>query len=58
MASKEDKVKNFKTLRVEVLKEIREIVGHSGDILNKAKLFNEYINKEIKITMPKVIAIL
>ena len=58
MASKEDKVKNFKTLRVEVLKEIREIVGHSGDILSKAKLFNEYINKEIKITMPKVIAIL
>ena len=51
-------MKNFKELRVEALKEIREIVGHLGDILNKAELFNEYINKDVKITMPKVIAIL
>ena len=55
---KEDEVKNFKALRVEALKEIREIMGHLGDICNKAKLFNEYINKDVKITMPKVIAIL
>ena len=58
LALKEDEVKNFKTLRMEALKEIWEIVGHPGDILNKAKLFDEYINKEEKITMPKVIAIL
>ena len=58
MALKKDEVKNFKVLRVEALKEIWNIVGHPGDIFNKAKLFNEYINKEVKITMPKVIAIL
>ena len=54
---KEDEVKKFKALRMEALKEIREIVGHSGNIFNKAKPFDEYINKEVKITMPKVIAI-
>ena len=58
LALKEDEVKNFKELKVEALKEIREIEGHPGDILNKAKLFNEYINKDVKITMPKVIVIL
>ena len=58
LALKKDEVKNFKALRVEALKEIREIVGHPGNILNKAKLFDEYINKEVKITMPKVIAIM
>ena len=58
LALKEDEVKDFKALRVEALKEIWEIVGHPSDILNKAKLFDEYINKEVKITMPKVIAIL
>ena len=58
LALKEDELTNFKVLRIEVLKEIRKIMGHSGDILNKAKLFNEYINKDVKITMPKVITIL
>ena len=58
LALKEDELKNFKMLSVEALKEIREIVGHPGDILNKAKLFDEYINKEIKITIRKVITIL
>ena len=58
LALKEDKIKDFKVLKIEALKEIREIVGHPGDILNKARLFDIYINKEVKITMPKVIAIL
>ena len=58
LALKEDEIKNFKELKVEVLKEIWEIVDHLGDILNKAKLFNVYINKDMKITMPKLIAIL
>ena len=58
LALKEDEAKNFKALRMEALKEIWEIMGHPGDILNKAKLYDEYINKEVKITMPKVIAIL
>ena len=58
LASKEDEVKDFKALKIEALKEIREIVGHPGDILNKARLFDVYINKEVKITMLKVIAIL
>ena len=43
---------------MEALKEIRKIVGHPNDTLNKTKLFDDYINKEVKITLPKVIAIL
>ena len=58
LALKEDEVKDFKALKIEALKEIWKIVGHPGDILNKARLFHVYINKEVKITMPKVIAIL
>ena len=34
------------------------MVGNSSDVLNKAQLFDKYINKEVVITMPKVIAIL
>ena len=58
LALKEDEVKDFKVLKIEALKEIWEIVGHPDDILNKTRLFDVYINKEVKITMPKVIAIL
>ena len=58
LALKEDEVKDLKVQKTEALKEIREIVGHPGDTLNKAKLFDIYINKEVVITMPKVIAIL
>ena len=58
LALKEDEVKDFKALKIEALKEIREIVGHPSDIFNKSRLFDVYINKEVKITMPKVIAIL
>ena len=58
LALKENEVKDLKAQKTEALKEIREIVGHSGDTLNKAKLFDTYINKEVVITMPKVIAIL
>ena len=58
LALKEDEVKDFKAQKTEALKEIREIVDHLGDTLNKAKLFDTYINKEVVITMSKVIAIL
>ena len=57
LALKEDEIKDFNALKIEARKEIREIVGHPGDILNKAKLFDVYINKEVKITMPTVIVI-
>ena len=40
------------------MREIKEIVGHPGDLLNKVRLFNEYIDKDVKISMPKVITIL
>ena len=55
---RENEVKDLKEQKTKALKEIREIVGHLGDILYNAKLFNDYINKEVKITLPKVIAIL
>ena len=58
LALKEDEVKDLKAQKMEALKEIREIVGYPGDTLNKAKLFDDYINKEVKITLSKVIAIL
>ena len=58
LALKDDEVKDLKAQKTEVLKEIQEIIGHPGDILNKAKLFDDYINKKVKITLPKVIAIL
>ena len=58
LALKEDEVKDLKVQKTEVLKEIQEIVGHPGDTLNIAKLFDTYINKELVITMLKVIAIL
>ena len=58
LALKDDEVKDLRAQKTKALKEIREIMGHLGDILNKAKLFDDYINKEVKITMPKVIAIL
>ena len=57
LALKEDEVKDLRAQKTEALKEIWEIVGHPGDTLNKAKLFDDYINKEVKITLPKVIAI-
>ena len=58
LALKEDEVKDLKAQKMEALKEIREIVGHLGNTLNKAKLFDDYINKEVKITLLKVIVIL
>ena len=58
LALKDDEVKDLKAQKMEALKEVREIVGHHGNILNKAKLFDDYINKEVKITLRKVIAIL
>ena len=58
LALKKDEVKDLKAQKTEALKEIREIVGHPGNTLNKAKLFDDYINKEVKIMLPKVIAIL
>ena len=58
LALKEDEVKDLKAQKTEALKEIQEIVGHPSDFLNKAKLFDNYINKEVKITLSKVIAIL
>ena len=58
LALKEDEVKDLRAQKTEALKDIWEIVGHSGDTLNKAKLLDDYINKEVKITLPKVIAIL
>ena len=58
LALKEDEVKDLKAQKKKALKEIWEIIGHPGDTLNKVKLFNIYINKEVVITMPKVIAIL
>ena len=58
LALKKDEVKDLKAQKTEALKEIWEIVGHPGDTLNMATLFDDYINKEVKITLPKVIAIL
>ena len=55
---KKDEVKDLRAQKAEALKEIQEIVGHSDDTLNKGKLFDDYINKEVKITLLKVIAIL
>ena len=58
LALKEDEVREFKAHKMEALTEIREMVINSSDVLNKANFFDNYINKEVKITMPKVIAIL
>ena len=58
LALKDDEVKDLKAQKMEALKEIWVIIGHPGDILNKAKLFDDYINKEVKIALPKVIVIL
>ena len=58
LALKEDEVKDLKVQKTEALKEIQEIVGHPGNTLNKAKLFDNYINKEVKIMLSKVITIL
>ena len=58
LALKEDEVREFKAQKTKTLTEIRVMVGNSDDVLNKTKLFDNYINKEVKITMPKVIAIL
>ena len=55
---KDDKIRELKGQRTEALGQIWEMVGHSGDVLNKAQLFDKYVNKEVMITMPKVIAIL
>jgi hypothetical protein len=58
LALKDDEVKNLKALKVVAMEEIRDILGHSGDVLNKAKLFDKYVDKDVKLTLPKVIAIL
>ena len=58
LAMKEDDVQKYKTLRMEAILEIREVTGHPGDILNKARLFTEYVQKSIAPTLPKIIAIL
>jgi hypothetical protein len=58
LAMKEDDVQKYKTLKLEAILEIREITGHPGDILNKARLFTEYVQKSIAPTLPKIIAIL
>ena len=54
---KEDQVQTYEALRLEALREIKEIIGHPGDVLNKVRLFNEYIDKDVKISMPKVFTI-
>ena len=58
LALKEEEIQKYKTLKIEAILEIREIVGHPSDILNKARLFTKYLNKNIAPTLPKVIAIL
>src|SRR5450759_2676381 len=58
LALKDEDLQKFKTLKIEAILEIREIMGHPSDILNKARLFSEYLNKSLAPTLPKVIAIL
>ena len=47
----------YEALRLEALREIKEIVGHPSDVLNKVRLFNKYIDKDVKLSLPKVIVI-
>ena len=58
LALKDDEIRELKGKKTGALDQIREIVGNLGDVLNKAQLFDKYVNKEVVITMPKVIAIL
>ena len=58
LALKKDHMHTYEALRLEALGEIKETVGHPGNVLNKVRLFNKYIDKDVKLFLPKVITIL
>ena len=57
LALQKDKIRELK-IKTESLERIREVAGTLGDVLNKARLFDNDIKMEGKIAATKIIPIL
>ena len=58
LALKKDEIRVLKEQQAEYLGRIREVIGHSGDIVNKAHLFDNKIKIEGHLSAQKIITIL
>ena len=55
---KKDEVRVLKEKQVERLGEIREAIGYSGEVINKAHLFDNEVKKEGHLSAQKIITVL
>ena len=58
LALKKDKIRVLKEQQAEYLGQIREVIEHSGDIVNKVHLFENKVKIEDKLSTQKIITVL